>query len=321
MNELDQTIRKMMLSYPLIFPTRAAVLQQLFCCNGNGLEWEGGRLTGRGAMSADFDEEKAKSEFFSDIDKRQRDLKDIVGDEDYRATRDATQRIDRARRQFQLDNLDDLVISTDGEGFSDGHALLRGYYKPGWCGMNIPDDAENSFRDGAIEALSEALVKMRGAGLDGHPVVQEIESEYQRLTPQFSNEQLAELLGQPLKPRDPIEVSRFDTQAVKGCFEMTVDDFLAIERAESKLLFEDNMSLFEQLEGRSRAGIPGIDGVHSVEYNGHFGAAIHLTIDAEHNLPSTHAAICKMIRAHVSESHRRLAEAKLKEEQDAEDCT
>jgi hypothetical protein len=317
MTKLNQLIRKMMLSHPLIFPTRAATLSHLFCCNGNGLEWRDGILIG--SVSEDqFDEDAARAAFFDDIDDRKDALIDIVGHEDLRDTQVASLNIDRARRQFQLDHLDDLVLCNDNVGFPDAHSLLAGYYRQGWCGMNIPDDAEESHRSGALEALSHALVKMRSARLDGHPVVEEIGDEFARHQPKISDAYIAEILGEAIPQEESVKLTGFQRYRSSGCIELELDDYIALEKAEDGTLIDWDDFLNVKLEGKHLAGIPGIEGVHSVEYNGHFGAAIHYTVDSENDMPSTHAAVARMIKEQVRIARQAIDDAE-KETEDQDD--
>lgn len=44
MNEVNAYIKKMILNYPCIMPSRFHVLKQMFLTNGNGMEWVDGRL-------------------------------------------------------------------------------------------------------------------------------------------------------------------------------------------------------------------------------------------------------------------------------------
>lgn len=52
LNEVDLLVKRSMLNYPSITPSRFAALQQIFLTNGNGMEWDGGRLVySRGSES------------------------------------------------------------------------------------------------------------------------------------------------------------------------------------------------------------------------------------------------------------------------------
>lgn len=54
----------------------------------------------------------------------------------------------------------------------------------------------------------------------------------------------------------------------------------------------DGEKLFEKL--------PKIDGVDSVDYDGHFGAAIYFAIATESDTPETHEAIKALIESHLA---------------------
>ena len=43
-----------------------------------------------------------------------------------------------------------------------------------------------------------------------------------------------------------------------------------------------------------------LDGVDSVDYDGHFGAAIYFAIEVEFDTPATHEAITALIEAHLA---------------------
>jgi hypothetical protein len=42
-----------------------------------------------------------------------------------------------------------------------------------------------------------------------------------------------------------------------------------------------------------------LPGVHSAEYNGHFGSAIYYTVRVEHDNEATHAAVFALIERHM----------------------
>ena len=86
----------------------------------------------------------------------------------------------------------------------------------------------------------------------------------------------------------------FEPRAEVGCIEIPNEDFLALITYESYKGPRDYVSLFEKLKK-----LPGID---DIDYNGHFGAAIHLTkeCDATHEQMQAvfvtineHIAACK----------------------------
>ena len=64
-----------------------------------------------------------------------------------------------------------------------------------------------------------------------------------------------------------------------------VDDYLAIEKYEGDQ--DASKCLYMTLER--------IDGIHTVDYNGHFGAYIYLTVETEHDTKETHDKIINLI--------------------------
>ena len=77
------------------------------------------------------------------------------------------------------------------------------------------------------------------------------------------------------------------------CIEVPVDQFRKLDDLESSREFyqsgaEDLGTALEKL-----------DGVDSVEYNGHYGAAIHLRIDVDDDNEETHAKIKALIKKHL----------------------
>ena len=67
-----------------------------------------------------------------------------------------------------------------------------------------------------------------------------------------------------------------------------VDDFLAIDKYEGDIPYaESSRCLYLSLEK--------IDGVNSIEYNGHFGLYIYLTVEEEHDTKETHKKISDLI--------------------------
>ena len=75
--------------------------------------------------------------------------------------------------------------------------------------------------------------------------------------------------------------------------ELTAEDMLALIGAEHPFDGKMDPLLSEKLEK-----LPGVD---SVEYNGHFGAAVYLRVDADHDTPETHAAVIELIGEHIAE--------------------
>lgn len=68
-------------------------------------------------------------------------------------------------------------------------------------------------------------------------------------------------------------------------------ELFIIERHDS-----DRLIMSDRINVMSNALESCITGVHSVEYNGHFGNAIHLIIDAEYDSFSTRRKVKKFIK-------------------------
>jgi hypothetical protein len=67
-----------------------------------------------------------------------------------------------------------------------------------------------------------------------------------------------------------------------------VDEFLSIDKYEGDIPYDESSKcLYMSLEK--------IDGIHSVDYNGHFGSYIYLTVEEEHDTIETHKKISDLI--------------------------
>jgi hypothetical protein len=88
--------------------------------------------------------------------------------------------------------------------------------------------------------------------------------------------------------------------------EMSVEDMLALIAAEDMkddgICGADFLNL--KLEGGRETHHTGIEGVHSVEYNGHFGAAIYYTVDADLDIPAVHELVVTMLRSSLEEAYK-----------------
>lgn len=103
-----------------------------------------------------------------------------------------------------------------------------------------------------------------------------------------------------------------ERQSATYCLPMDVDDFIALCKAEGDLNhkgetipYEDH--LIYRLEGDSTRRDADVEGVCRVEYNGHFGAAIHFTLDDEYDTPETHRKIREIISDQVITARNLLA--------------
>lgn len=83
--------------------------------------------------------------------------------------------------------------------------------------------------------------------------------------------------------------------------ELEHDDFMVIVQAEDRSAIEYANHLIWKLTGGRETHHTGIDGVHSVEYNGHFGACIYYTVDADRDIPAVHELVNTMIRSAIEE--------------------
>ena len=58
---------------------------------------------------------------------------------------------------------------------------------------------------------------------------------------------------------------------------------------------EEALKLFYLEPVSLEASLKKIKGISQVEYDGHFGPYVYLTLDEENDTPKTHALICKLI--------------------------
>lgn len=178
MNKLDKAIKKAMLTYPTVYPTRERFLSHVFLVIGNGYDWDNGVLVSYGDRIP-----KTREEFVSDIveritnatersDKFIKDLNDEAGNYgklDDETLKKITDR-EKERLSERLEDLqDELTTRYDMFDNIKTKATTRatGYPNPGYYEMNIckpyayicniPDDIEESWLDGAIE-IAELLL-------------------------------------------------------------------------------------------------------------------------------------------------------------------
>lgn len=81
----------------------------------------------------------------------------------------------------------------------------------------------------------------------------------------------------------------FEATSTRYCVEIDRDDFIALTKAEEILApgYYLSPSLADRLDP--------LPGVWDTEYNGHFGAAIHLTIDTDADSPAHREALASII--------------------------
>lgn len=178
MNKLDKAIKKAMLTYPTVYPTRERFLSHAFLVIGNGYDWLNGVLVSYG----DSRIPKNREEFASDIieritrvsEKSDNFIKELNNDDFYGKLDDETLKkvIDREAEKLS-ERLEDLKeeLKTRYDMFDNikKHVMTRateypdpGYYEMNICKpyakiCNIPDDIEESWLDGAIE-IAELLL-------------------------------------------------------------------------------------------------------------------------------------------------------------------
>lgn len=287
MTPLDRHIREMMLSYPALYATRNQALHCLFCKNGNGLTWRGGRIIDPHARP--FVEALARAAYFDGTEKHPLTTRE---------------KLERARRQFHLDTLDLRVITPDRDLRLDAMLLLRSYHRHGWLAMNVPEDAEESYRKGALEALEDVAATLRGALIRGHPTLLEIIAQIDALDP--GRAALTEIILQEAERenlgegQEPVILGPIERGAAAYCIEIeNTDDFIALCRADDDLHSPLHPTLLDRLDGDHLKGLREIEGVSRIEYNGHFGSAVHYTVDAEDDLPDTHDKIRRIIADQV----------------------
>jgi hypothetical protein len=148
---LDALVRRSLIKHPLIFQSRWDVLVHLFLVIGNGYEWQDGQLVAVYREDEDWDEEYERGEFFRDLD----DLERQFGTS-------ADLRLARARRQFQLDHIEDLIHESrhnyrpGGMSFERLATISKEYSHA----LNAPPMVEASFLEGAIEVLQNLMQQL-----------------------------------------------------------------------------------------------------------------------------------------------------------------
>jgi hypothetical protein len=125
-------------------------------------------------------EESSRANFFRDLDQCHKMEVDALAEVDAITISQVTyrHRVERAQRQLQLTLIDDIARSDD-LSLRKPEQILTTYCRQEWLAMNIPEDAETSYRLGAVAALDRAI-----QGLSSSPtsacrsVLEEIETEH-----------------------------------------------------------------------------------------------------------------------------------------------
>lgn len=179
MNKLDKAIKKAMLTYPTVYPTRERFLSHVFLVIGNGYDWNNGVLVSYG----DIRVFKNREEFVSDIDKRithaieqsdkrikeyndesdpfdkldEETLKKVTDREAERLAERLEDLQDELKTRYDMfDNIKKYVAAQATEYKNPGYYEMN-ICKPYAKICNIPDDIEESWLDGAIE-IAELLL-------------------------------------------------------------------------------------------------------------------------------------------------------------------
>lgn len=180
MTELDDHIRRAMLRHPLIFDSRWAVLRHLYLVNGNGYEWENGRLVDVFDHLSPYPGDKAcRAAYFDDLDRLESQFASFPPVPEI----DRTDRLRRAKRQFVLDHLDDIALADDL-----GHERLSAtdvaHLSPQYAhAYNVPEDAEESYREGAVYVLRQVAYTTQFMGPQGRVLHETTNRELGRLAP------------------------------------------------------------------------------------------------------------------------------------------
>jgi len=86
---------------------------------------------------------------------------------------------------------------------------------------------------------------------------------------------------------------KFEKTATSYSIEIPVDVFSVHLMGDERDSFNNRVPLYQKL-----ANVPGVDGV---EYDGHFGNYVYLTIDIEHDNKYTKNVIGKIMQKHFTQ--------------------
>jgi DNA-binding transcriptional regulator YiaG len=139
-----------------MYDCRTDVLHQLFCVNGNGLDWEGGELVSR---YRDRDP-RPLSTMLADEAKELAEIRHFGNDEYYRREVAITRsriRQENMKLQFRYDNAEDLAYVT----WPDSILLSNNAKRPSIyplceyaCMVHVPDDVQSDWLAGVREMIS-----------------------------------------------------------------------------------------------------------------------------------------------------------------------
>jgi hypothetical protein len=111
---------------------------------------------------------------------------------------------------------------------------------------------------------------------------------------------------------DTVKLGQPQASFTSYSIDMEVEDFLAVTKAEHisrDQLIPDTETISARLEGIHLKIDPEVQGIDCVEYNGHFGAAIHYRVDTDEDTPQLHAAVAHIITDQVMRARAAIATA------------
>lgn len=177
MTEFDIFVRRFLLAFPRSMHSRSEVVGKVFLGNGGGFHWQQGRLECIQAEDAARfrDEDRHRAAFFDNLDvweKVSENFQKLAKSDDpeiAKMSKDFHEKLgarglpDRAAWQDRLDRVDEIAQFVDPEAgideTRDQRAAMLGYSSAMieeagiWFALVVPDDVEDSFLGGAIEAL------------------------------------------------------------------------------------------------------------------------------------------------------------------------
>ena len=200
MTEFDIFVRRFLLTYPRIVSSRADVVRRVFQGNGNGLDWNQGRLDFLNPENeAVFTKDHSRDDFLQGGRESQKlldGLKALTLVDDAEIAAHAQRNYDMiagksgtlAEWEDRYDRIDEIAQFVDLEADIDPERVDSSAECPAlleqadsWFATVVPDDVEGSFLDGAIEALDmvhRSLPEMRDEPAD---MVALVETERTRL--------------------------------------------------------------------------------------------------------------------------------------------
>lgn len=157
MNEVDAYIKKMILNYPCISPSRFKVLCQMFLTNGNGMEWVDGRLVSRFSEVVLSDEKMNNDDLEERIAKNKTELEDCP---DFMLQFHMKYKLQYEREMMERKHIEDNidiyasqhVVPHRGENSAE---WLK-HIDPDWTALSISNPYSNSFPEYMLPEWAEA---------------------------------------------------------------------------------------------------------------------------------------------------------------------